>query len=144
VHDSWPEAWLLLAHPSHGRLVDLLSGSVEALPSTPQTLPSAEAAAAAEPCTEHTRMLRRRMKVVHSPHVLVRTSPSLTARASGYRACGALLLCDAQRGDWLRLAAPEQPAGAPSEPAAAGASAEQWVLAVHPELGPLLQNVSAS
>jgi hypothetical protein len=136
---SWPEAWLLLAHPTFGRLVDLLSGSLDSLRESSLELPSAEAAAAAEPCNQSTRVFAQLMKVVHAPYVLVRASPSLAAKALGYRSVGALLPCSAQRGDWVRLEPQEAAASADvSAPAAAG---EGWVLAVHPELGQLLERV---
>lgn len=149
---SWPEAWLLLSHPEHGRLVDLLSGAVEELPISAAALPSAAAAAAAEPCTETVRVVRRLMRVVHTPHVLVRARPSLAASACGYRKHGALLACDAECGDWVRLVPITRPAslapvngasqrGAETEQARcdAGTAAEEWVLTVHPELGRLLE-----
>jgi hypothetical protein len=136
---SWPEAWLLLAHPTFGRLVDLLSGSLDSLRESSLELPSAEAAAAAEPCNQSTRVFAQLMKVVHAPYVLVRASPSLAAKALGYRSVGALLPCSAQRGDWVRLEPQEAASADPSgAPAAAG---EGWVLAVHPELGQLLERV---
>ncbi len=114
--------------------MDVLSGALEDLPVVTQALPTAQAAAAAEPCTQHTRTVRQVMRVLHKPHVMVRAAPSLDARAVGYRQYGALLSCVAQRGDWLLLQSPPR-----DDAAATAPNREEWVLAVHPELGKLLQ-----
>jgi len=117
--------WVLLLHPQLGRLLAPLDGgAVGDLPEAPpEALPDLSAAAACEPHPD--APLRRRAATlrVAAELVYVRAEASLRARQLGYRLRGAACMTDGERGDWVRLAPPE----------------EGWVLRVHPSLGVLLE-----
>jgi len=131
VYDS-DETWLLLTHAQFGRLVRVLDGELGALPEEQALLASGETSRLCRPPpTALPRPCCRLLRVVHSPHVLVRAAPSLDARVVAYERCGAPVRLEAVIGDWVRLAAEPPVEGVPAQ--------ERWMLTWHPELGTLLE-----